>query len=273
MSNKWIKALVIVSLTWLVLMSCQAVLESQSFHILPHLIGGGARAEREDTLSHSIAAVTEVEIHSQNGSITLIGSDTATEISVAAVYRAQASTQSSAERRLEQLTTDLLQSGERLVIRAVYGGNWSRDSISYTVTLPQEMLVQAKTSNGRITADNLSGEVTLTTSNGQINVTANDGPQQLAARTSNGKITVNASPNGGNYVLNTSNGTVQVRLPQELGVSLEARTSNGKINLGAGEWVFSGGQISNSRVSAQRGAGELELRITTSNGSIDLQSE
>lgn len=273
MSNKWIKAGLIVVLTWVVLMSCQAILRSEQINFLPHLLGIGNSVERTETLSHSSAGLAELVVESQNGSVTLIGSDDAEDITVEAHYRAQASSETSAKKKLEQMSTAIKQEGNRLVVRAVFSSAMARESISYTVTLPHALLVQAKTSNGSLEATDLSGEVTLNTSNGRITVNSEQGPEELVARTSNGSINISASPKNGYYNLRTSNGSVRVKLPEELGISLSAKTSNGSINLGSGQWSFDGGKLSKNQVDAERGNGEFKLHITTSNGSITLQDD
>lgn len=264
MSNRWIKALSIVLLTWAVLMVGQASLQSQQINLLPRLLGVGNWQERTETLSHSAAGVTELVVESQNGDITLIGSD-ADEITVEVRYRAQSAG------KLEELSTDLLQDGNRLVIRARYSSTRIRESIHYRVTLPHSLLVEAKTSNGSLEASDLSQEVRLNTSNGRITVSAEQGPKELTARTSNGSITVSGAPESGYYNLRTSNGSIRVRLPESIGISLSAKTSNGSIDLGSGQWSFDGGKLSKSQVEAQRGDGAFELFVTTSNGSITLQ--
>lgn len=273
MSNKWARALLIVLLTWVALMSCQAILQSEQVNFLPHLLGIGNWVERNELLSHPSAGLAELVVESQNGTITLIGSDDLEDITVQASYRAQASSEASAKKRLEQMSTTIREEGNRLVIRAAFSSAMARESISYTVTLPHALLVQAKTSNGALEATDLSGEVTLITSNGRVTLTGEQGPQELTARTSNGSITISAAPKNGYYNLRTSNGAVRVKLPEELGISLSARTSNGSINLGSGQWSFDGGKLSKNQVDAERGNGEFKLHITTSNGSITLQDD
>ncbi len=215
MSNKWAKALLIVVLTWVVLMSCQSILQSEQVNVLPHLLGIGNWVERNESLSHPSAELAELEVESQNGSVTLIGSDDVDEITIEARYRAQASSQASANKKLEQMSTDISAEGNRLVIRAVFSSTKMHESISYTVTLPSALLVQAKTSNGSLEATALSGAVTLNTSNGRITVTSEQGPKELIARTSNGSITVKAAPESGCYNLRTSNGSVRIELPED----------------------------------------------------------
>ena len=157
MSNKWAKALLIIVLTWVVLMACQAILQSEQVNFLPHLLGIGNWVERNESLSHPSAELAELEVESQNGSVTLIGSDDVDKITIEARYRAQAISQSSAKKRLGQMSTDIREEDNRLVIRAVFSSTKMHGSISYTVTLPRELLVQAKTSNGNLEATDLSG--------------------------------------------------------------------------------------------------------------------
>lgn len=266
MSNKWTKALLVVLLTWAVLMAGQTILQSQQVNLLPQLLGIGNWQERNETLSHPSAGVTELVVESQNGDITLIGSD-ADEIMIEARYKAQSAG------KLEQLSTDIDQEGDKLVVRARFSSTKIRESIHYQVTLPHSLLVEAKTSNGNLEASDLSEEVRLNTSNGRITVTADKGPKALTARTSNGSITVSAAPETGYYNLRTSNGSLRVRLPESMGISLSAKTSNGSINLGSGQWSFDGGKLSKNQVEAKRGDGAFELFVTTSNGSITLQDE
>lgn len=275
MSSKWMKALLIVLLTWAVLLAGQSLLQSKAFSIsLPNLIGiGNVAAEKNESLVHTIDAndaLTELAVESTNGRMTLIGSDDQSNVTIQAHYRARAASQGAANKKLEQMSTLLVQEGERLVVRAVFG-NKTRESIDYTVTLPRALLVQAKTSNGNLVAEELTGIVSLNTSNGRIIVSSEQGPQELVARTSNGGITVRANPTGDHYNLRTSNGAIIVELPEHLGVSLNARTSNGSINLTTGEWSFAGGKLSKNQVEASRGDGQLDLTVTTSNGSITLQ--
>lgn len=274
MSKKWGKALLVVLITWVVMMSCQSIIQSGQINLLPRLIGIGNWVERNETLSHASEGLAELVVESENGSVTLLGSDNGKDITIDARYRAQAASENSAKKKLEQMSTDIRQEGDRLVIRAVFSGTRVRESINYTITLPPTLLVQAKTSNGSLEATNIRGNTTLNTSNGRITVTSGQGPTELIARTSNGSIRVSAAPSeGGHYNLRTSNGSVRVGVPEELGINLSAKTSNGSITLGAGQWSFDGGKLSKNQVDAKRGGGEFELYITTSNGSITLQDE
>lgn len=274
MANKWAKGLLIIVLTWIVMISCQAILQSEHLNLLPNLFGGGQQAERKETLTHASAGLTELVVESKNGNITLIGGNEGDDITIEARYHARAASKTTAAEKVEQMTTRIAQSEDRLVIRAVFKDTPLHESISYTITLSPALKVQAKTSNGSLEVHDLSEEITLITSNGRITVTSEQGPKNLVASTSNGSITLNTVPEkGGHYNLRTSNGSVRVKLPEELGVSLNARTSNGSINLGAGEWSFEGGRPSRNRVEAQRGEGEFQLDIVTSNGSITLQDD
>jgi len=264
--KKWTMALLVILLTWVVMMFFQSFIQSDP---LSHLLGSN-QMERKETLTHPSAGLTQLVVESKNGNVTLIGGDDE-NITIEAVYRARGGSEDSANERLERMTTETKQVEDRLIIQAVFDGTPLRESISYTITLPQSLVVQAETSNGSLEAIDLSEEVTLNTSNGRITVTSEQGPKNLVARTSNGSIRVYTVPtSGGYYNLRTSNGSVRVRLPENLGVSLNARTSNGSINVGRGQWNFTSGQQNRKQVEAQRGNGEFKLDIVTSNGSITL---
>ena len=86
--------------------------------------------------------------------------------------------------------------------------------------------VSAETSNGRITLDRVTGIARGKTSNGKIEVRHFSG--QIEAQTSNGAIEFDGSLRpGSNNRLRTSNGSVNVTLVDTLGVELDATTNHG----------------------------------------------
>ncbi len=265
--KKWTTALLVILLTWTVLAALQSAIDLD--HIMSQFLGH-IQVERTETSTHTSVGIDQLLVESRNGSITLLGNDEGDEIIIEAHYRARAASESSATKMLEQMTTRISQVGDRLVIQADFGNTSVKGAISYTITLPHSLIVDAKTSNGSVEAMDLSGDLNINTSNGRIVVISQQGPQNLVAHTSNGSIRINTVPeSGGQYILRTSNGSVQVKLPEDLGVALKAQTSNGNITLGNGQWTHTREQ-SRRQVEAQRGNGEFRLEIVTSNGSIRL---
>jgi hypothetical protein len=121
--------------------------------------------------------------------------------------------------------------------------------------------VDAATSNGLITAEEIGGKARLKTSNGAIKADAIK--SELIATTSNGGI--EATDINGNAELRTSNGKIEVR---GIKGKVDAFTSNGQIRAENvdGDLV---GRTSNSRIEIQNVTGAINL--TTSNASVKAE--
>ncbi len=273
--SKWVKALLIVSAIWLVVFGAGGMLFSAGLNLLPRFVNIGDsshRAEHMETYTGDMTNIEQIDVQTRNGRIRLVGDNAATQITVTATYVARDSSEAKAEERLSNMKTVITTEGDTLRVKADFGAERvNNQSISYEITLPTNASAIADTSNGSIEVSELTGDLQLETSNGEINIQSTEGPSGIDAETSNGRIVVSANPTDGRYQLNTSNGSITVRLPEELGVDVTASTSNGSVDLGPGQWAITGGKISTKNVSAQRGDGSLELRMDTSNGSITIE--
>jgi DUF4097 and DUF4098 domain-containing protein YvlB len=128
--------------------------------------------------------------------------------------------------------------------------------------------VTANTSNGRIAIGGGTGQLRLDTSNGNIEVVADNAV--VNARTSNGQITFKGTFAQGDQSFRTSNGRITLTLPSNASFKFDAATSNGKVT-------------SDFPVNRTSGSSEKELSGTvgpnpvtsidlhTSNGSIEIQ--
>lgn len=126
--------------------------------------------------------------------------------------------------------------------------------------------LQAVTSNGAIEIDDYEGSARLETSNGSITVTDSKG--EFDVETSNGRIEVEAElvPNGYNR-MRTSNGSVTVTLLGTPSIDLDVTTSNGEIKNRYP--ILTTGPSRNS-LRGEIGDGEAGLVIRTSNGSTTI---
>ncbi len=270
MKNKWLKAVILAGIIWFFFMGVGYAFPCFK-NILPWIVNQNVSAEKNETLSYPSRGLNKVTVSTFNGPIILVGQEDATEITVQANYRVWGGSQNDAEAKLATLSTKIVESTRgSLTIEGVFEGSKTNNSISYVISLPPHILVEANTSNGRIEVSDLYGDLQLITSNGRINVETEKGPGQLVARTSNGRIFVKARPVGNSIDLHTSNGRIDIVLPADLGITLSARTSNGKINLGESLWAIQGGELSKKTVDARRGNGRLRLTAMTSNGNISL---
>lgn len=269
--SKLLKAFLIVALLWVVVIGGGVLALGRFLAFIPQVVQVTEQQSREEVITKNASGVNDVNVQTKNGSVTIVGADTS-DITIKAYYSARGTSRAKAEERVQALRSEVSMQGNTLNIVAVLPPTTiQNDSIRYEVTLPRTLGVRVSTSNGRVDAQGISGKVDISTSNGAVEVLGDAGPRELLVRTSNGRIVVRAAPQSGRYDLRTSNGAVQVALPEHLGVTLRASTSNGSIDLGYGQWLFQGGQISSRSINATLGDGKLQLDINTSNGSVRLE--
>ncbi|MEX0660311.1 MAG: DUF4097 family beta strand repeat-containing protein [Balneolaceae bacterium] len=145
-------------------------------------------------------------------------------------------------------------------------GGWFRSgdnfSIAFKVFTPESSLVEARTSGGHISAENLQNDLSARTSGGHVSVDRIVGTMDL--RTSGGHIEILNS--SGNTDARTSGGHINAENTQG---ELNLRTSGGHITLeevqGAVSGRTSGGSITANLLEI---TGDLDLR--TSGGSIRI---
>lgn len=161
-------------------------------------------------------------------------------------------------------------------------------SVSYEIRMPRDAELVLRTSNGKISVADISGNVRLKSSNGRvecehvrgsIDATTSNGRISMMdvvgsidAGTSNGSVTIVHSDrlqDSESIVVRTSNGSIRLSLPETSSFDLEARTSNGRISTDFPTTIR--GDISKTRISGKVGDGGPEVRLTTSNGSISIQ--
>jgi len=158
-------------------------------------------------------------------------------------------------------------------------------SATIDLDVPAESTIIAHTSNGRINVDGVTGNGTLDSSNGTITITDSDGSYasttsngsvkmidvtgQFSAETSNGKIEFSGSfdENSDNN-FKSSNGSIKVTFEDDPNLELDARTSNGTVESEIPILVTT---TEKGHIVGKYGDGSAELRIRTSNGSIDIR--
>ncbi len=128
-------------------------------------------------------------------------------------------------------------------------------------------LLNLKTSNGSIVLRSGVGEVTLRTSNGNIDLGNIRLTESSSARTSNGRIEGTVSfPSYGSYSFENSNGRIDLRMPHDTVGTFDVSTSNGTVDFRLGRDVVTG----QKKVFISRGS-RPSIRIKTSNGNISVR--
>jgi hypothetical protein len=141
--------------------------------------------------------------------------------------------------------------------------------------------IRATGIGGQITLATGDGSVTLDDAEGDVDVDTGDGSVSVAGRlgivklhTGDGSITFRAEAGTtmkDNWSLTTGDGGVSVYLPPDFGALLDAHTGDGAIRNEL-DIKSDGAEISRRTVKGQLGSGGRTLRIRTGDGSVRLKT-
>ena len=141
-------------------------------------------------------------------------------------------------------------------------------SVSFTVRVPAGVRFVARTVNGGVEADGLTGDVVAHTVNGGVRLQT---AGKAEAETVNGSITAALGQADGSEPLSfkTVNGSIALELPAAASAEVRASTVNGEVH---SEFPL-GGQtrVSRRSLSGTIGGGGRSLSLETVNGSIQIR--
>ena len=224
----------------------------------------------------SVESGRTVTIRGVNGSITATpGSG---EVVVEAVKTARRSDP-------DDVTIEVIEDGEGILVCAVYPSGWFRQNrcarggsyrmssrnndvqVAFSVSVPDGVHLDARNTNGVVRVSGLSGDVTATTVNGNIEA---ESTGLVSARTVNGRIdaAMSASPQE-DLSFRTVNGRVRLALPDGVDADLSLRTVNGAID--SDFPVDVRGRWGPRSASGQLGRGGPDIDVSTVNGGIELR--
>lgn len=226
----------------------------------------------------SLAEGGEVELRNTNGSIEIDAWDR-NEVRVVAEKRAKARSDEDAEEALEHLRIEFDESSRGLRIDTHYPrrsdgllswlfGDHVNLQVSYKLTLPRGVVLEAVTVNGGISAYETQGTMRLRSTNGSIKVS--DAAGSVDAHTTNGaiKVELNQLASGEDMAFGTTNGSITVYLPRNVAAYVKARTVNGSIQTDFPIQVS--GSLSRRRLEGEINGGGDQIDLRTTNGSIKL---
>jgi hypothetical protein len=131
--------------------------------------------------------------------------------------------------------------------------------------------VELRSGDGSIRARDLSGDVNVETGDGSITV---DGTfAGLRARSGDGSIRIHAAgaANTGDWDISTGDGSVTIELPDGFNGELDAHTGDGRVHVGDFELSNVTGEIRRNSVKGRLGSGGRTVRVRTGDGSITLK--
>jgi len=133
--------------------------------------------------------------------------------------------------------------------------------------------VDLHSGDGSIRARSLDGDVSVTTGDGSIAVDGAFGA--LRAHSGDGSVRVVAANRGRvghDWDITTGDGSVTLEIPATFGAELDAHTGDGRIRLEEVTVSEVSGQIGRNSVKGRIGEGGATVRIRTGDGSITLRS-
>lgn len=269
---------------------------------------GANRVTAEKVVSKSFPtkAPPKVIVETFNGRVDVTATSPG-EVHAEVTKRAGASTQEAAEADLDNIDVTLAQDGDTVVIRARVTDQKlvGHRSADVTVQVPEQSMLDLRTTNGKLSAIGLLGDVIAESSNGAVNVKGSRGKLVLAtangavkveggatveartsngvvrvkdargpvtARTSNGTVLLSGKLAAGDYDLETINGKVMVTLPANAQFRLDARTTLGVVSCG-----FNLSETDEKARKRLRGTvgkdPKATLKLRTGNGRIEIRPE
>jgi DUF4097 and DUF4098 domain-containing protein YvlB len=158
----------------------------------------------------------------------------------------------------DALVVNATQDGNRVVVEApgpnqrhhvIHLGSWQSPSVNLIVTAPRKLTVEARTGDGSITADDLSGTVALHSGDGSIRARRVEG--SLRAHTGDGSIAINDA--SGRVEADSGDGSIEIAGRLD---ALDVRTGDGAVRLDAFD-----GSVLKTDWSVNTGDGSITLRL------------
>jgi hypothetical protein len=239
------------------------------------LAGCGAVMERRVTHVERrwpAAAIRHIEVREIDGAINIeAGSNS--EISMEATVRSRIAPRRGQE-NLGYFTTeingDTLTIGRRQEHRGFHFFRFGNDTrVDYELRVPASVALDLHTINGRIATRGVDGEMRAVTVNGRVNIET-PGSSEVEAHTVNGRIEARFEKSFQGATLKTVNGGVTAALPLSASFTGDFSQVNGDIEAAFPLNIHS--HPGSRRVSGEVNGGRFELRITTVNGDIKIDT-
>lgn len=220
-------------------------------------------------------------LENDNGSIHLVAWSRQ-EVRIEAEKVAKAGSEEEAQRLLERTEIVVEQRGDEIEVRtrtprggsgSLWGWMFGHDGgvyVNYSISVPEDIFMNVRSSNGAITAQEISGEIELKTTNGRLEL--EDARGKVLAETTNGAIVVSLrqiAPDA-DLRFETTNGSIKANLPSDYAGRISARTVNGSIKCDFP--LRHEKKSSRHHLEGFAGDGDNRASFRTTNGSITIRS-
>jgi len=203
-----------------------------------------------------------------NGGIAVEGWDK-NEIQIRAKIRVWGPDQDYVQEILEQI--EIKTDGETIKAKGPKTKGSHRGwAVSYELMVPAKSNLDLETLNGGISITDVDGEISAEAVNGGLSLARLAG--DVDVHTTNGGVTVELHGDqwaGRGLDASTTNGGVEAWIPEGYNAELETGTVNGSVDFDFPVTVQ--GKIS-KKIQATLGEGGPRIRITTTNGGVDVRA-
>ena len=219
---------------------------------------------RTQKFNYPLTSGGKFKIDDANGAIAIRCSD-GNEVEIIATKHGKT------QADLDAIRINITQGTGTIEVHTIYPSSGSHTGgVSYQVVVPKDLgNLEANTANGSISAQNVSGSVSIKSENGAITATSLKGPFSLS--TTNGSIKADCIDLAGNGLLHTTNGSITLALPRSADALIDATTTVGRINSNLSATKVNKGIVGGT-LEAKLGAGSHHLEAKTTNGSISLEA-
>ncbi len=228
-------------------------------------------AEYRDSFlfTRSAGARSELFVNNINGSVTIIGIDTLSEVRISGTKIVKDQTVEEARRHIDDIEIDIVESASMLSVKTVQpstsGGRTYQ--VNYEVLVPSSWMVTATDVNGTVEITNIHNTVTTATVNGTVNASEISG--NVNANVTNGTISGKVYlPENGTCNFSLVNGNVTLLVPRTTSASVSATVTNGSVSVSNFPIAYS--TNSPRVVTGTAGSGKGTIRLSSVNGLVQL---
>jgi hypothetical protein len=234
---------------------------------------GIVRERRITHIQHQWPAGTirHIEVREIDGEIN-VEAGTDNEITMDATVRSSVKPRDGQENQgyfRTEVAGDTLVIGRRNEHHFVFFRFGNETRVDYDLRVPASIALDLRTVNGRINTHGVDGEMKAVTVNGRVNIDT-PGSSEVEAKTVNGRIEARFAKSFQGATLKTVNGGVTATLPLTASFTGDFSQVNGDIEAAFPLNIHS--HPGSRRVSGSVNGGRYDLRITTVNGDIKIDT-
>jgi len=256
--GRWI--LIVIGISLLMLTGC----EINDFTSDPN-----AEYRESFLLTQTVGSRNELLLGNVNGSVTVIGVDTLTDVRISGTKIVKDQTVDEAHRHIGDIQITVSEDASVLTVKTVQPNTTSGRTyqVDYQILIPRKWKVTVANVNGNVEIGGIQNTVLATTVNGTVTTSEISGNLNVSVTNGsvNGKVYL---PTEGSATVSLVNGNISLLVPRTSSASVSATVVTGTVSVSNLAMTYS----TNSRtsVSGVAGGGKGMIKLSAVNGIIQL---